>query len=129
MIRDTNDAEKLKELLIQVSPLIEELTAKVCPECTSVCCKQKRCMPDPVDIRYRETLGLPRPEYDASRSPDDPCQFMSRSGCCLSRWQRPWRCTWYFCDPLLAAMNTGPQKTARKISGLIQQIVEIRSGY
>ncbi len=129
MIRDTNDAEKLKELLIRVSPLIEELTARVCPGCTDVCCKQKRCMPDPVDIRYWEALGLSRIEYDDSRPPDGPCQFMGRSGCSVPRWHRPWRCTWYFCNPLLAAMNTGPQKTARKIADLIQQILDMRSGY
>ena len=122
-------AERLKELLVRLSPLIEELTARVCPECNDVCCKQKRCLPDPVDVKYLAALKMLRIEYDSSRQPEGPCQFMGRFGCSLQRWQRPWRCTWYFCDPLLMAMNTGPQKTARKIADLIQQIVDIRSGW
>ncbi len=121
------DAEKLKDLLARLSPFIEELTARVCPDCRDVCCKQKRCLPDPVDVAYLAALGIVLPEYDATRPPDGPCQFMGRFGCTLPRLQRPWRCTWYFCDPLLLAMNTGPQKTARKIADLIQQIVDIRS--
>jgi len=126
---DERDAAKLKQLLIQLSPLIEELTAQVCPGCTDVCCKQKRCFPDSVDVRYIAALGLTLPELESGRPPDGPCQFMGGFGCTLPRWQRPWRCTWYFCDPLLASMNTGPQKTARKISDLIQQIVDIRGGW
>ncbi len=129
MNQDESNARKIKRLLIELSPLIEQLTAKVCPGCDDVCCKQKRCLPDPVDVRYITALGLHLPAVDGNRPPDGPCQFMGPFGCTLPRWHRPWRCTWYFCDPLLAEMNTGPQKTARKISDLIQQIVDIRSGW
>jgi hypothetical protein len=127
MNQDEFNAVNLKQLLIELSPLIEELTADVCPECTDVCCKQKRCILDPVDVRYLNALRMPPPDFNTSRPPEGPCQFMGQSGCVTPRWFRPWRCTWYFCDPLLSAMNRGPQKTARKIADLIQQVVDIRS--
>jgi hypothetical protein len=129
MNRDRHDALILKQMHVELSPLIEELTAKVCPACDDVCCKQKRCLPDPVDVRYLRALDLPLPTYESDRDPDGPCQFIGQLGCTVPRWHRPWRCTWYFCQPLLTAMNTGPQKTARKIADLIQQIVDIRGGW
>lgn len=118
---------RLKELLIELSPLIEEYTAKVCPDCRDVCCKQKRCVPDPADVRCLALLGAPYAAIDETRDPEGPCQFMGMHGCSLPRWLRPWRCTWYFCLPLLGALGQGPQKKARKISSLVQQIVDIRS--
>lgn len=122
-------AKKIKELLLEISPLIEEYTSKVCPDCTDICCKQKRAVLDPNDVSYVGALGIPLPAYDPARPPDGPCQFMGPNGCITPRWLRPWRCTWYFCDPLLNAMSSGPQKKARKISALIQNVVDIRTGW
>lgn len=122
----TAQAGRLKDLLIELSPLIEEYTALTCPDCRDVCCRQKRCLPEPVDVRYLGLLDLPLPVLDPSRDPEGPCQFISDKGCFTPRWLRPWRCTWYFCVPLLEAMGQGPQKKARRISRLIQEIVELR---
>ncbi len=127
MKHHATNAEKLKQLLIDISPLLEEYTARICPDCRDVCCKQKRSLPDAVDVRYRTVLEAQLPERDPSREPEGPCQFMGQSGCAVPRWLRPWRCTWYFCDPLLDAIHKGPQKQARRLSALIQQIVDIRS--
>lgn len=122
-------ANKLKDLLIELSPLIEEYSSRVCPGCTDVCCKQKRSYPEHVDARYIEALAVSPPLPDPARSLEGPCQFMGREGCLTPRWLRPWRCTWYFCDPLLEAMQRGPQRKSRKISNLIQKIVDIRSDF
>jgi hypothetical protein len=120
-------ALRLKALLVELAPLIEEYTAQCCPDCRDVCCRQKRAVPDPVDIRYFSLLDQPLPLLDRGRDPEGPCQFMGEKGCTAGRWLRPWRCTWYFCLPLLDAMGKGPQKKVRHISGLIQQIVDIRT--
>ncbi len=119
-------AQNLKALLIRISPLIEEYTASTCPGCTDVCCKQKRAFLDREDILYITALGLPLPDYDPARDPESRCQFMGITGCMSPRWLRPWRCTWYFCTPLLAAIDNGPQKKARTLSALIRQILELR---
>lgn len=129
MKEDAAEANRLKDLLIELSPLIEEYTSLVCPECTDVCCKQKRSYPETVDLRYLQTLAVPPPLPDPDLPPDGPCQFMGREGCITPRWLRPWRCTWYFCAPLLEAMREGPQRISRRISYLIQEIVDIRSDF
>jgi hypothetical protein len=126
---DAPKALELKELLIELSPLIEEYTSQTCPACGDVCCKQKRSLPEPEDVRFASALGMPLPDRDPLRPPDGPCQFMGPRGCVTERWLRPWRCTWYFCDPLLRALDEGPRKKARAITALVQRIVDIRAGW
>ncbi len=120
-------ADQVKRLFIELSPMVEEYTARVCPDCTNVCCKQRHGIMNEQDLRYLAALDTPRPVYDPGRLPDGPCQFMGAEGCMSPRWLRPWRCTSYFCDALITAMNAGPQKKARRLSALIQEIVDIRS--
>jgi hypothetical protein len=122
-------AENIKQLLIDLSPLIEEYTSLVCPGCNDVCCKQRHGIMNELDARYLSALGTPLPSYDPQRPPEGPCQFMGREGCVGPRWSRPWRCTAYFCDALLDAMNSGPQKKARYVSSLLQKIVDMRSAW
>ncbi len=101
----------------------------VCPDCRDVCCKQRHGIMNEQDLRYCSALGASLPDYDPERPEDGPCQFMGREGCLSPRWLRPWRCTAYFCDALLAAMNSSPPIKARRISALIQEIVDIRNGW
>jgi hypothetical protein len=120
-------AERLKQVLIDLSPLVEDYTVLVCPDCRDVCCKQRHGIMNEQDIRYLSALGAKLPLHEQGRPLDGPCQFMGTEGCVSPRWLRPWRCTSYFCDALLEAMNSGPQKKARQVSALIQEIVAIRS--
>jgi hypothetical protein len=129
MSRIVSAAKKIKQLLIDLSPMIEEYTARVCPDCRDVCCKQRHGIMNEQDMRYAAALRLPLPMYDPGRPFNGTCQFMGPCGCVNPRWLRPWRCTSYFCEALLAAMNDGPQKKARRVSALIQEIVDIRSGW
>lgn len=117
-------ALQLKNLIIEVSPLIEEFTQKTCPYCKDVCCKQRHAIPEERDILYRKLLRL-QPETFDNRDEDEPCQFLSNQGCIKPRWQRPLRCTWYFCDSLLKAIDEGNQKKARRLIEQIKSIVEL----
>ncbi len=127
MTATSSSAIKMKELLVEISPLIEEFTATVCPGCRVICCRQRHGIMNELDARYCAALEVPVPRYDPGRLHDGPCQFLGEQGCASPRWLRPWRCTAYFCDPLLTAMNSGPPKKVRRISLLIQEIVDIRS--
>jgi hypothetical protein len=53
---------------------------------------------------------------DNGRDPEGPCQFMGQTGCTLQRWTRAFKCTWFFCEPLLAALNEGEPRKARRLS-------------
>jgi len=116
-------AEKLKQLLIGSSPLIEEYTAAVCPDCTDVCCRQKHGVYRERDILYLHTLGVEAPRRDEARPLEGPCQYMGTRGCVKPRWLRPFKCTWYFCEPLLAALGQGPQRRARRLSAQLQEMI------
>jgi hypothetical protein len=126
-------AEKLKQLLIESSPVIEEYTALICPGCTDVCCKQKHGTFRENDILYLRALGVEAPRRDQERSPEGPCEWMGTAGCDQPRWLRPFKCTWYFCEPLLKALNEGPPRKARQVSALLQEMAdrygELGDGY
>lgn len=126
-------AEQLKKLLVETSPLIEAFTKEVCPDCTDVCCRQKHGVYRKGDVVYLNALGVPIPVRDETRPPEGPCQFIGPLGCTLPRWMRPFKCTWYFCEPLLAALNAGPPKKARLLSAVLQEMIglygELSSGW
>jgi hypothetical protein len=118
-------ALRLRQILIDLSPHIEEYTAAVCPECTDICCRQRHRLYSERDIGYLHGLGIPVPVRDEGRSLDGPCECMGPHGCIQPRWMRPFKCTWYFCEPLLAALNSGPQKKARNLSKMMQDALDL----
>ncbi len=117
----------LRVLFEEISPLIERYTSEVCPYCENVCCKQRHAYYDGEDMIYISALGLSVPEY-SERGLEEPCEFLSINGCSRPGWHRPFRCTWYFCGPLLQHMNDGLGRPHRRLVGLLQDIVELRSG-
>ncbi|NOY40020.1 MAG: hypothetical protein GXO95_07305 [Nitrospirae bacterium] len=116
---------RLRVLFEEISPLIESYNAEVCPYCEDVCCKQRHAYYDSEDMIYISALGLAVPEY-SERGLEEPCEFLSSKGCSRPRWQRPFRCTWYFCEPLLSHMYNGPGRPHRRFVSLLQDIVELR---
>ncbi len=120
-------AGRLRSLLIESSPLIEAYTAVVCPSCTHVCCRQVHGLYREKDILYLRGLGEKVPERDTTRSPEGPCEAMGPRGCSQPRWQRPFKCTWFFCEPLLAAMRDGNARQARRLSALLQEMVDLHN--
>jgi len=118
-------AKRFMQLLIDASPLIEEYTAAVCPACTEVCCRQKHGLYREQDRLYLRSLGETVPARDPARPLDGPCEAMGQHGCTLQRWKRPFKCTWFFCEPLLNAMNTSPPKKMRKLSAMLQEVSDL----
>ena len=118
-------AEKLKKLLIESSPMIEDYTREVCPDCTDVCCRQKHGLYREGDSAYLNALGVTAPRRDESRPFEGPCESMGTRGCDQPRWLRPFKCTWYFCEPLLQALNDGPSRKARRLSALLQEMTDL----
>jgi hypothetical protein len=118
-------AKKLKQLLIESSPIIEEYTSTVCPGCTAVCCRQRHGLFLERDLWYLHALGVDAPPRDQARPMEGSCEMMGPKGCTQPRWLRPFKCTWYFCEPLLAALNEGPQRKVRKLSATLQEMIDL----
>jgi hypothetical protein len=118
----------LQQLLIESSPLIEEYTRELCPRCMDVCCRQKHGIYKERDLAYLDALGTVLPTRDIARPLEGPCEALGERGCAHLRWLRPFKCTWYFCDSLLEAMNDGPQKKSRALSRLMTEMIECYDG-
>jgi hypothetical protein len=123
-MKDHMLAFKIKEAYIELSPLIEEYTAHVCPDCKKVCCIDRHGTHEPADMELLGRLksaGVENTCPPEPPKPDDkmPCRHLLSNGCSLERWRRPYRCTWYFCTPILKHMQSAHARQYRKaISGL-----------
>ncbi len=124
-IADNEAAKKLKDLLIEVSPFIEEYTSEVCPGCEDVCCRHKHSAYSDRDLRYLASLGIEPPSYDVTLPPDAPCSHLGAAGCERPRWLRPWRCTGFFCEALIAAMEEGPPREARSLFSALEEMTRL----
>jgi hypothetical protein len=122
----TEIADRLRNEFEKVAPFIQEHTSKVCPLCSRVCCINKHGYYDGEDVLFVMALGIKIPPYSPDRSDADPCRFLNARGCSLQRWERPFRCTWYFCDSLLESMREDNSRAYRKFIESLQNLVAIR---
>lgn len=122
---------RIKTLYERVSPLIEEYTCRVCPDCDYICCRARHYRYDEYDRVFLEGLGAWRTLEDpsggsASDGEDSLCPMLSAQGCRLKRWQRPFRCTWFFCDALLTEMDRISAYSEEHVFGIIREIQYLR---
>ena len=95
------EAKEAEALIDEISPLIEAYTSVVCPHCSDVCCIDRHSRFDQSDMIFMAARGNDLPEDDAVVPDTAPCKFLGKMGCTLRRTLRPYRCTWFFCSPLL----------------------------
>lgn len=127
MLQDVKGfAQKIHDGFEQISPLIQQNTEKICPECRNVCCISKHGYYLFEDLIYLYALGLRPPDCEFGRKETDPCQFLSHNGCSMEQPFRPSGCTWYFCDALLEYMEKRPDYN--EFDALLRDIAELWMG-
>jgi hypothetical protein len=119
-------ALEIKAAFNTVSPFIEKHTAIVCPACEEVCCTDKHSRYDKDDNVFIEVLYAEMPVKDSVRRESDPCRFLEEKGCSLQRWMRPFRCTFFFCAPLLKSLEKDNAKLYRAFVEYFQHLVALR---
>ncbi len=131
--RNYNDLYRIKKCALELfrfikmaDPFIQKHTEAVCSVCTSVCCVNKHAYYEHEDIIYILSLGLEIPLFGNSGVDSDPCRFMCSHGCTVSRPLRPYRCTWFFCTPLLASMQNDSAVVYRKFIGSLEEMTRKR---
>ena len=102
-------------------PVFDELSAKVCPTCTKVCCYEARIAYDFRDILFIRALEIEKPPYQLRRTDHEPCRYLGPAGCLLSRIRRPFICTWYYCAPMLEYFYAFPPREQRRLSQAMTQ--------
>ncbi|MEW6003384.1 MAG: hypothetical protein AB1638_12175 [Nitrospirota bacterium] len=118
-------ARVLKNEFEAISPFVERHTSTVCPLCETVCCINKHGHYEKEDLIFLSALGIDVPAGHVERNDSDPCRFLTERGCSLERWMRPFRCTWFFCGPLLNSMDEDKQEYRKFIKSL-QGLISIR---
>ncbi len=119
-------AFEVSELIERVSPFIHQNTEAVCPYCQNVCCINRHSYYEHHDIVYILAIGEKVPSYRKGIDDKAPCQFLGLNGCTIRRSVRPYRCTWYFCDPLLEHINNSPSVEYRRFISNLEQITRKR---
>jgi hypothetical protein len=117
-------AREMKRAYEAVSPFIEKHTARACPSCPRVCCIDRHAVNEEEDLAFFSALGVDAPQVRAKERDTEPCRHLSSRGCSLPRWQRPYRCTWYFCQTLLEEM---PGESAAEYREFIMTLGRLRS--
>lgn len=119
-------ASKVAKLIEDLSPFIQEHTDAVCPSCQSICCINRHLCYSADDMICIHALGEKVPLYKKDAAGDSPCQFLGRSGCTLKRSLRPYRCNWFFCNPLLEQIQAGPVSRYRQFIHSLEEITRTR---
>jgi len=113
-------AAEMTRTLEILDPLFDEYTRGVCPSCVSVCCINRHSYYDPEDLIYLYASGEEMPCHRPGIPDTDPCQFLGSRGCTIRRRMRPYRCTWYFCEPLLTSVSSTPAAPYRGFIRLLE---------
>jgi hypothetical protein len=118
---------KIRDGINQIDSFVQQAAAAVCPSCEKVCCINRHGYYDCEDLIYIYALGLKLPAYKECVRDADPCQFLSMYGCTTQRSIRPFRCNWYFCNPLLEYMEKCPQRQYREFINRFHEIIDLRA--
>ncbi|MBI5666345.1 MAG: hypothetical protein HZC49_14845 [Nitrospirae bacterium] len=119
-------AQEFKAAFDLVSPFIEKHTSIVCPDCEKVCCIDKHGRYDENDLAFLNALGAKTHHDLPDREETDPCRFLNEKGCSLARWERPFRCTQFFCNPLLKSLENDNAKLYRTFVEYLQYLISVR---
>ncbi len=119
-------ADDLVAAFSAVSPFIEKHTALVCPDCENVCCIDKHGKYDNNDMIFMRALVAVTEQRPHEGGDDDPCRYLDGSGCSRARWERPFRCTHFFCTPLLKSLENDNAKLYRGFVVYLQYLTSVR---
>ena len=120
-------ARRIHDRLDRLSPVFDDFSARVCPECTAPCCRKARVGYDFKDLLLIHALDLTPPPHQLQRDDCEPCRYLGPAGCRLPRIIRPFICTWYYCAPMLDLLHELPPKRQRSVSALMTDIQKERN--
>ena len=100
----------IKESFIELDSYFLKITKQKCRFCIDHCCVNRHGFPDFEDLIVRRSMKLSLLEYDFSVIDTKDCQFLGKTGCILKRFERSYRCSWYFCDEVFDYFEKNDQK-------------------
>lgn len=132
MQKSSNDtktalAQELRAAFEGAEEHLERLAALSCSGCAKVCCRDMHSVHDRVDLEFLSALGAQKPiRATPTEGGAGPCRFIKREGCSLPRWMRPYKCTWFFCEEALEALEALQEDEPGRARGLRAGIERLR---
>ncbi|MCX8027028.1 MAG: hypothetical protein N3A62_04120 [Thermodesulfovibrionales bacterium] len=120
-------AQKILSLINGIDGIIQNITSSVCINCTDICCKNKHSYYELSDIIYLCLIQEELPTQRNDLLEMEPCQFLSKNGCILKRYKRPFRCNWYFCTDLINFVGEYGKRQGRTMTDTMQLIINTRN--
>ena len=114
-------ATRLRDHLLSIFPLMDDLCQHTCPDCTDICCRHAQVWADFKDLLFLHLAGIPAPDQQLLGQRGEHCRYASSRGCRLDRLQRPFVCTWYVCPAQTRLLNDQREEKAR-LSATLRQI-------
>jgi hypothetical protein len=111
-----HSARLVAEMIDRLEPAQNDMCARVCPDCGGVCCRRARVGYDFRDLVLIHALGIETPPHQLQTHQDSPCRYLGPGGCALPRLHRPFICTWYYCDRMLALFYQLPRREQNRLT-------------
>ncbi|MBF0541268.1 MAG: hypothetical protein HQK91_07450 [Nitrospirae bacterium] len=118
--------DSIRQKNCEIDYFIEQCSNEVCPDCKQVCCINRHGIDGYHDIIFKLITGIVPITADLMINYDAPCQYLSEKGCILKRYDRPYRCTWFFCSETLRYFESGNQRKYRDMTTKIAEIGQLR---
>lgn len=119
-------ARAATEALAKLFPFLDDLVRQANPLCRENCCRVARVYFQVEDLVYLHLSGQTLPPAQTRASPDEPCRYLTATGCALPRAMRPWHCTWFICDVQLGVLGRMPPRDQRRFSALFEEVMAQR---
>lgn len=127
------DKEKLGALVHHSEERLRWLDAAMaryceatCPSCEDPCCHGRQVFYNRTDLLWLLALGREWPPGQTRQLSREPCRYLLRDGCGLSRALRPYVCVWFLCDAQMGLLREEPAIFQRHFVRILEEMRMLR---
>lgn len=122
----TKTASRILSGFAGLQPLFDELCRLTCVSCTEPCCRTADVRYDLRDLLFMHLTGQNIPDGQPRRKTGETCRYLNGNGCSLTRYTRPWICTWYVCPEMKKLMTFDGKFEGHRLIDTIQDMGDLR---
>lgn len=115
-------ARRVEAGMTALFPLMDDLCAPTCPDCSEPCCRVATLWYNFDDLLFLHLRGISPPDGQPMTGLGQTCRFLGPVGCRLHRLHRPWICTWYICPPQTRLLRHRGRELPQQVDAIIADI-------
>lgn len=116
---------RIDRAIAWLDPVMTRYCERSCPTCEDPCCNGKRIFYNFADLLVLTVRHTTVPPGQTRAGPEEPCRYLSATGCLLSRYHRPYVCVWFVCEPQMHFLQ---KESTRFQRDFLDALLEIREG-